>query len=285
MEAGPSPPPSKRIDAGGLRVNLIDAGSGDPVLLLHGWPQNNRMWRELIPRLERRYRLLAPDLRGFGLTEAPGSGYDGETFARDQIALLDALEIERVRVIGHDWGGWTTMLLGLLHPERVERMVVIDAPHPWPRLRPALLTELWRTWYAAALAAPGLGPWLSRRTGFAKGILNRGTAPGTFDRAELDAYADSFRDPARARAVSGLYRYYQRAFLDAMRGRWQSKRLTVPTLVLFGARDRYVTPKLLEGYEPHADEMRVELVPGAGHFLVDEQPGLVAERALEFFDG
>lgn len=103
------------------------------------------MWHRVIPSLAPHYRLLAPDLRGFGRTEAPGQGYDGETFARDQVALLDALGIERVRVIGHDWGGWTTMLLGLLHPERVERLIVISAPHPWPRLRLALMAELWRS--------------------------------------------------------------------------------------------------------------------------------------------
>ena len=141
--------------------------------------------------------MLAPDLRGFGSTEAPGRGYDGETFARDQIALLDALGIEQVKLIGHDWGGWTAMMLGLDHPERIDCMIVIDAPHPWPRLRPSLIPELWRSWYAAALATPVLGPWLLRRTGFAKGILRRGTAPGTFTPAELDEYADGFREPAR----------------------------------------------------------------------------------------
>ena len=177
----------RQVDAGGLRVNLLEAGEGDPVLLLHGWPQNNRMWRGLITRLSPHYRLLAPDLRGFGGTDAPGTGYDGDTFARDQIALLDALGLERVKLIGHDWGGWTAFLLGLNFPERIERMIVVDAPHPWPRLRPSLLLELWRSWYAAVLGTPGLGPALLRRRGLVKEVLSRGTAPGTFSSAELDA--------------------------------------------------------------------------------------------------
>jgi pimeloyl-ACP methyl ester carboxylesterase len=273
----------RQVDAGGLRINLVEAGEGDPVLLIHGWPQHHQMWHRVIASLAPHYRLLAPDLRGFGLTEAPGQGYDGETFARDQIALLDALQIERVRVIGHDWGGWTTMMLALEHPKRVERMIVIDAPHPWPRLRPSLIPELWRSWYATALATPLLGPWLLRRTGFAKGILTRAAEPGTFAPAELDGYADSFREPQRARAVIALYRYYHSGFLKAFRGNWRSRRLTVPTLLLIGERDLYVTPKLLEGWEPYADQMRVEVVPGAGHFLVDVRPELVSERALEFF--
>ena len=282
---GPVEVTHRLLDAGGLRVNLLEAGEGDPILLLHGWPQTNELWRRVLDRLAPEFRMLAPDLRGFGSTEAPGRGYDGETFARDQIALLDALGIEQVKLIGHDWGGWTAMMLGLDHPERIDRMIVIDVPHPWPRLRPSLIPELWRSWYAAALATPVLGPWLLRRTGFAKGILRRGTAPGTFTPAELDEYADGFREPARATAISALYRYYHCAFLKALRGGWRGRRLAVPTLLLFGARDLYVTPKLLEGWEPYADEMRVETVADAGHFLVDERSELVCDRALGFFSG
>lgn len=274
----------RRIQAGELSVNLLEAGQDEPVLLLHGWPQNNRMWLEVMERLAPRYRLLAPDLRGFGSTEAPGHGYDGETFARDQAALLDALEIERVRVIGHDWGGWAAMLLGVDHPERVERMIVVDAPHPWPPQRLSNLTEIWRSWYASSLAAPALGPWLLRRTDFVKGILTRAAPPETFTQAELDSYADSFRAPERARAINSLYRYYHRTVADGLRGRWRDKRLAVPTLLLFGADDLYVSAKLVDGYQPYADEMRAEVIPGAGHFLVDERPELVAERAVEFFE-
>jgi pimeloyl-ACP methyl ester carboxylesterase len=273
----------RQIDAGGLRVNLAEAGEGELVLLLHGWPQNNRMWGGLIPRLAPHYRLLVPDLRGFGGTQAPGWGYDAETFARDQVALLDALGIERARVIGHDWGGWTAMLLGLDSPERVERMIVVNAPHPWPRQRLSNLPELWRSWYATALAAPALGPWLLRRSNFVKGILKRAAPPGTFDPVELDSYADSFRAPERANAVNSLYRYYHRTFVNGLRGHWRDRRLTVPTLLLFGAGDLYITAKLVDGYQPYADEMRAEVVPDAGHFLVDERPDLICERALEFF--
>ena len=274
---------NRQVEAGGLRVNLAEAGDGEPVLLLHGWPQHHEMWREVMRRLAPRFRLLAPDLRGFGWTDAPGHGYDGETFARDQVALLDALGIERAKVIGHDWGGWTAMLLGIEHPERVERMIVVDSPHPWPRQRLSNLPELWRSWYATMLASPALGPWLLRRTDFVKGVLTRAAPPGTFEQSELDSYADSYRPAERAKAINSLYRYYHRALVSGLRGRWRDRRLSVPTLLLFGERDLYVTSKLVDGYQPYADEMRAEVVPGAGHFLVDERPGLICERAVEFF--
>jgi pimeloyl-ACP methyl ester carboxylesterase len=270
------------VDADGLRVHVAEAGDGPPVLLLHGWPQHWYEWHRVIERLAPQFRLIAPDLRGFGWTEAPGHGYDAETFARDQVALLDALEIESASVIGHDWGGWTAMLLGIEHSERIERMVVCNAPHPWPRLEPRLALETWRSWYALALAIPVLGEKLLEQTDFAAGILRRGNVGTPFTEDELVAYADSFREPARAKAVSSLYRYYQRSFAEGLRGRWRSKRLGVPTLLLFGERDLYITPRALPGFEPFADEMELELIPDSGHFLVDEKPDLVARRALAF---
>ncbi len=274
----------RNIDAGGLRVHLAEAGEGEPVLLLHGWPQHHYMWRRVIERLAPRFRLLAPDLRGFGWTEAPGHGYDGETFARDQTALLDALGIDRVKVIGHDWGGWTGFLLGIRHPDRVERMVVLNCPHPWPRMSARGLAQLPRSWYAALNAAPGLGRFVHRHPAMPRAVLRFGAAPGTFTTREITLYADSFRDPARARAMTELYRYYHRVFMQSARGGFRSDRLRAPTLLLFGQRDRAISYRLVEpDVGDRAEDLRVELVASAGHFIVDEQPELVISRALDFF--
>ena len=275
------------VDANGVRIHVAESGprgsAEPPILLLHGWPQHWYMWRRVIGALRGDFRLIAPDLRGFGWSEAPGRGYDGETFAVDQVALLDALGIERAFVVGHDWGGWTAMLLGLTHPDRVERMMVLNAPHPWPHITPRLVAEGWRSWYTWVIATPGLGRWVQQQGWIAKNILSRGNVGAPFADAEIGAYMDSFRERSRALAVSHLYRYYQRAFREGLTGRWRDHRLTVPTRVLFGERDRYVSPRLLPGYEPYADDMEVELVPDSGHFVVDEKPDLVVERARQFF--
>lgn len=275
------------VEANGIRVHVAEAGRPDApaVLLLHGWPQHWFMWRRVMTALGGEYRLLAPDLRGFGWTEAPGHGYDGETFAADQVALLDALGLERAHVVGHDWGGWTAVLLGILHPERVDRMVVCNAPHPWSRLSLRVALELWRSWYTWVIATPGLGRLVLEHPWIARTVLGRGNVGSPFTDEELRLYADSFREPARADAIQKLYRYYQRAVREGIGGRWRAHRLTVPTLVLFGERDRYVTPKLLPGYEPFTDDMRVELVPDSGHFIVNEKPDLVIERTREWLSG
>jgi pimeloyl-ACP methyl ester carboxylesterase len=274
------------VDANGIRIHVAEAGSPDApaVLLLHGWPQHWYMWRQVMPVLGGEYRLLAPDLRGFGWTEAPGHGYDAETFAADQVALLDVLGLERAHVVGHDWGGWTAMLLGMLHADRVDRMVVCNAPHPWAQLTPRLALELWRSWYTWLIAMPVIGrrilesAWISRQ-------YMRINAALPFDAEETEIYARSFREPARAQAVVELYRSYQRTVLDSARGRWQRERLHTPTLLLFGERDASLSTKLLPGYERHADDMRLELVPDSGHFIVNEKPDLVIKRTREWLKG
>ena len=274
------------VDANGLRVHVAEAAqairrSRRSCCCTAGRSTGTCGAGDRRPGTE--HRLIAPDLRGFGWTEAPGRGYDAETFAADQVALLDALGIERANVIGHDWGGWAAFLLGLLHPERIERLMAFNAPHPWARITPRLAMEGWRSWYTWMLATPGVGPQLARQGWVARTILTRGNVGDPFTQEEIDGYVGSFRERSRALAVSRLYRYYQRVFREVVSGRWRNHRLTVPTRIVFGERDRYVSPRLLPGYERYADDMEVELVPDSGHFVVDEKPDLVVDRLRQFF--
>jgi pimeloyl-ACP methyl ester carboxylesterase len=243
------------------------------------------MWHDVIEELRSQYRVIAPDLRGFGWSEAPGSGYDADTFVEDQIALLDALEIDRTRVIGHDWGGWTAFLLGLRHPERCERLMVCNAPHPWPpmSIRTAL-SQVPRAWYGAVVATPWLGRHIHTDTDFIVRALKGTSAKGTFHDAELKSYADSFREPARADAAVSLYRYYLRLSERGFRGKAAAGegRLTVPTLLLFGEKDTAISTRLVrDGWQEHADDMAVEFAD-AGHFIVNEKPELVVAHARAF---
>jgi len=135
------------VDAGGLRMHVAEAGEGDPIVLLHGWPQHWYLWRSVIPQLAPHAHVICPDLRGFGWTDVPGSGYDRETMAQDVLSLLDAEGLDQVRLAGHDWGGWIGFLLCLRHPARVERFVAMNIVPPWPSLNPRDVLELWRMAY------------------------------------------------------------------------------------------------------------------------------------------
>jgi pimeloyl-ACP methyl ester carboxylesterase len=273
------------VDASGLRVHVAEAGPADaePVLLLHGWPQHWYEWRGVVPALSAHYRLLMPDLRGLGWTEVTERGYAKENLARDQVALLDALGIERVKLIGHDWGGYAGFLMCLLAPERVERYLALNIIHPWLRPSGRGLLNAWRMSYQLPLVAPLLGPRATRIPGFVKLMLN-GAKRGVFSDEELEAFEAPLRDPERARATARYYRAFQLHDLPLlMRGHWRAYRLRTPTLMLFGTGDLAMQPSMLDGYEPYADDMSVEFVDATGHFIVDARPDLVAARALEFF--
>ena len=275
------------VDAGGLRVHLAEAGpaDGEPVLLLHGWPQHWYEWRHLVPLLGDRYRLLMPDLRGLGWTEVTRKGYEKENLARDQVALLDALGIDRVKLIAHDWGGYAGFLMCLLAPERVERYVATNIIHMWPRADARGLLRAWRMAYQLPMIAPLLGPRVTRIPGFVKFMLN-GAKKGVFSAEELEAFEAPLREREHAQATARYYRSFQAHDLPRLiRGHWRAYRLSVPTLMLYGTGDFAIHPSALEGYEPYADDMRVEMIEGTGHFVVDAQPDLVARKAIEFFDG
>jgi pimeloyl-ACP methyl ester carboxylesterase len=276
----------RRVRARGLDFHVAEAGSGDDVVLcLHGWPQHWYEWRHLLPALADRHRVLALDQRGFGWSDAPASGYEKENLADDVLAVLDALGIERVKLVGHDWGGWIGFLLCFRAPHRFERFLALNIVHPWQRVVRARLPQAWRFSYQLLIIAPLLGYELHRRRRFIPRVLVSGsTRRDAWDERALRSFADNLAEPPRARAAVRMYRVFQlKEIGPVLRGRYQGSRLTVPTHVLFGVDDAVLRPEQLDGYERHADRMTIELVPDCGHFIADEQPALVAERARELF--
>jgi len=277
----------RQVCARGLDFHVAEAGAGDDVVLcLHGWPQHWYEWRFLLPALADRHRVLALDLRGFGWSDAPEGGYEKENLADDVLAVLDELGIEEVKLVGHDWGGWIGFLLCLKVPPRFERFLALNILHPWLPKLGALFPYAWRFSYQLLVAAPWLGYELHRRGSFVPRILRAAsTVQDPWDEATIRAFADNLAEPARARAAVQLYRSFQlREVTPLLRGRYARQRLTVHTHLLFGVDDAALRPELLAGYEEHADEMTVELVRGCGHFIADERPELVAERARDFFE-
>jgi pimeloyl-ACP methyl ester carboxylesterase len=275
----------RQVRARGVDFHVAEAGEGDDVVLcLHGWPQHWYEWRHLMPALADRHRVLALDLRGFGWSEAPRDGYEKENLATDVLAVLDELGLERVKLVGHDWGGWIGFLLCLRSPQRFERFLALNIVPPWVSVR-AVVGDLWRFWYQQLVLAPGLGYRLHRGGGFVPRVLVEASVRKEVWTPEvLSAFAGNLAEPARARAAVQMYRVFNwHEVWPIMRGRYADSRLTVPTRMLFGAEDRALRPSMLAGYQRHAEDMEVELVPGCGHFIADELPDLVADRARAFF--
>jgi len=262
--------------ATGVRAHVVQAGPPDapPLLLLHGWPQHWYLWRDVIPRLADRFRLICPDNRGFGWSSDPPDGdFRKQRIADDALAVLDALGIERAGLVGHDWGGWAGWFMCLDAPERIRAFLALNIVHPWQGPR-QLLTNAWRLSYQWLLSAPLVGEQLVRDGRLLRAVLRRSMNDGA---------VDAFVDPLDAEASVQLYRQFLLRDAPALRGAVRGRRIDVPVRVLFGCKDGVQDPGQLDGLSEHAPDSEVELVDDAGHFIVDERPDLVADRARALF--
>jgi pimeloyl-ACP methyl ester carboxylesterase len=268
------------VDAGGLRTHVATAGHGPPVVLLHGWPQHWYEWRGVIPLLAPHARVICPDLRGFGWTDVPERGYEKDQLKHDVLALLDALELERVTFAGHDWGGYIGFLLALEHPERIESLLALNTLPPWPAEDMRTRLDAWRFLYMPALGTRGLGGGRLGRCFAARGLRDAGLSP-----ADVDAFVGRLHGE-RGRATERLYRsIFLRELPALLRGRFSASDLRVPSKLLFGTGDVVITSRAAVDAAAQTDRLELELLADVGHFIVDEKPELVADRLLRLLLG
>jgi len=268
-------------------VHVAEAGEGEPLLMLHGWPQNWWMWRKQIPYFAPNFRVVVPDMRGFGWTDAPRTGYLKENLAKDLVSLVGALGLGHVRLLSHDWGGWIGYIASAKHPGLITQHFAVNAPPLWPKISVHTIPAIMRLGYMFRVAMPYFGPNLLNRNGkFVNDLLAWGdTRPGGWTEFEKSVFSDQFVEPARARASARLYRSFllEESIPVGLFGRYRNYHIATPTRLLFGARDSGLSLSWLSGFESHFDDFLIELVPRAGHFVVDEVPDLVNERAWKFF--
>jgi pimeloyl-ACP methyl ester carboxylesterase len=241
------------------------------------------MWRHLVPALAADRRVLVPDLRGHGRSDAPDGDYRKHVFVDDLLALLDAEGIERAAVVGHDWGGWAAWLAALEHPQRITRFVGIDIPPPWiPRQAPkGIVSQLRFASYQYFISMPFLGERLVRAGRPVREILTRGSGRAmSWTDEEIEAYVAPLREPARARASVHLYRTFLLREVPAIAaGRYTKRRLSVPGLAIMGAESAIT--RMIWDPRPQPN-LEVEVVEGAGHFVPEERPDEVAALVRAF---
>jgi pimeloyl-ACP methyl ester carboxylesterase len=273
------------VDVNGFRAHIAEAGDPDaaPVVMQHGWPQHWWCWRKVIPQLAERYRVICPDLRGHGWSDAPPSGYSKPQLARDLIGVLDALGLERVRLVGHDWGAMAGFLACLGSPERFERYLAMGITPPLPSGDPKQLLGIWKLYYQLPLTAPFIAPRLVAKPDFIKRFLRAGLVrrDAMTDR-DMDLFAQAVVE--RPHVTLGIYRtFLLREFAPMAAGRWAG-RLRVPTRVLAGDHDIVTDAKRIRmAAERYADDMTVQDLQGVGHFVPEEVPDVVGAAALDFF--
>jgi pimeloyl-ACP methyl ester carboxylesterase len=257
-----------------IALDASEWGEGEPLLLLHGWPQHRGAWAHIAPRLAARRRVIAPDLRGLGRSPlAPDEDYRKHALLEDVLALLDDRGIQRCDVAGHDWGGWIAWLLAIEHPERVRRVVALDIPPPWRgELSPKRVAgALAFGSYQYFLASPWLGERALRRSPeFIKRFIPAGAARRVWTESELEGFARVLQEPGRARASVLYYRQFLlRELPQLMRGTYTGAEVGAPVLAVYGERSPIVR---LLGLPPGRANVRVDVLEGVGHYLAEEAP-------------
>jgi pimeloyl-ACP methyl ester carboxylesterase len=273
------------LTSNGVRLHYVAAGAADRplVLLLHGFPEFWYSWRHQIADLGRRYHVVAPDLRGYNLSEKPQRGYDLGTLCDDVAGLIEGCGAREAAVVGHDWGGIIAWSLAMRQPSLVRRLAILNAPNPARVLR-----ELWRprqlkrSWYVFFFQLPWLPEWALAR-GHHAAIRRLWTAVGrsgaALTPADIERYVAA---SARPGALSAMLAYYRQL---ARRGPWSLapfRRIELPTLVLWGERDPALGIHLLDGLDHWVADLRIQRFPTSGHWLNQQLAAEVTDALLAF---
>ena len=274
-------------DLGDVRLHYVEAGEGPLVLLLHGFPQFWYEWRHQIPALvEAGFRVVAPDLRGYNLSDKPPrvQAYRLELLARDVERLILACGERTATVVGHDWGAIVAWVAAMRYPGRVQRLAILNVPHP-ARFLDGLLSprQLLRSSYMFFFQIPRLPEELIRSGDFAplrSALYKVSVRPGTFTAKDIERYVEAM---ARPGALTATLNYY-RAFLRKPRETWALlKRIEAPVLVIWGERDRLLSPRLAEPpplWVPNL--LRVERLLEASHWVAEDSPREVNSLLISF---
>jgi pimeloyl-ACP methyl ester carboxylesterase len=284
------------VSANGVRLHVAEAGSGPLVLLLHGFPEFWWSWRhQLVGLADAGYRVVAPDLRGYGASDKPPRGYDAVTLAGDVAGLVRALGERDATIAGQGWGGLLAWTVGTLHPRVVRRLAVLGAPHP-RRLRSALIGDprgqLRASGYAFAFQTPRHAESLLTRddAAYVERLMRRWAGP-RWQRSEDFAEAvprcrAAMRIPKTAHCALEYYRWMLRSVPrpDGLRyARLLAEPVTAPTLQLHGQLDTCLLPRTAQGsgrYVAAAYEWR--LLDGVAHFPQEEAPDTVTGELVRW---
>jgi pimeloyl-ACP methyl ester carboxylesterase len=277
-------------DLGEVRLHYVEAGpqDGPPVVLLHGFPDFWYSWRHQIPALAAAgLRVIAPDMRGYNLSSKPAavSAYTPRRLAGDIRELIRERGFERACMAGHDWGAAVAWALAMAHPDVVERLAILNGPHP-RRMLAALRRpgrQLARSWYMFFFQLPWLseravsaGDWWMLRYSF-----ERDARPGAFTPADLDRYREAWSQPG---AVTAMLNYYRASMRRPPSGGGGLPPVQAPTLVIWGERDRALGAELAEPARADVPGLeRVVRLPDASHWVQHDEPERVSELLIEFF--
>jgi pimeloyl-ACP methyl ester carboxylesterase len=281
----------------GITLNVAFAGAEDApaVILLHGFPESHRTWREVAPRLGDDFRLIMPDQRGFAGSDRPQEveAYKTDTLINDIFALADTLGLESFALVGHDWGGAISWPAALLGDPRLKKLAIVNAPHPVifqksviedadQRAASQYITTFRTPGFETAIEAMGYRTFFEKT--FARHV-DLSKMPGS----EKQQYIADWSQPGALTSMLNWYRAGKMVVpppgLTVPLPNWLLKafpKVQVPTLVVWGMKDTALLPIQLEGLDELVEDLRIARLPEAGHFAPWEAPDEVAEALRDF---
>jgi epoxide hydrolase 4 len=279
------------VETNRIRLHCVSQGEGELVLLLHGFPEFWYSWRYQIPALARHFKVVVPDLRGYNDSDKPDSGYDLDTLSADIRGLIEALGYQSAHIVGHDWGGAIAWHLAQKFPRTLDRLAVLNAPHPHQFLQELTgnIDRLRRSWYVLALQVPGIPDWLMQQNlkDFVKNLFReQAVRKGAFSQEDTCLYQAALAKPGVLAAISN----YSRQFLSPPNWmiNWGKtpEPITIPTLVLWGQEDSLLSQRFTEGLEKLISApFKLRLIPQCGHWIQQEVPQTVNRELLNFLRG
>lgn len=279
------------VETNRIRLHCITQGEGELVILLHGFLEFWYSWRYQIPSLASKFKVVVPDLRGYNDSDKPQGGYDLDTLSGDIQGLIQGLGYQSAHIVGHDWGGTIAWHLAHTLPQSVNRLAILNAPHP-QRFRRELLSNLdqfRRSWYLLALQIPELPEWLLQQhlTSFLSSLFQQQSVrKGAFSSENTALYQAALQKPGALAAAMRHYRQFlaPQSWLSYL-GKIRNP-VHVPTLVLWGEEDTLLSHSLLEGIERFVvAPFQIKRVPDCGHWIQQEVPHTVNRELLKFLCG
>ncbi len=273
------------ILSNGIRLHYVTQGEGPLMLMLHGFPEFWYSWRYQIPEFAKDYKVVALDLRGYNDSEKPQerAAYAMAELIKDVEGVIKGLGYERCVLVGHDWGGGIAWNFAYAHPEMLEKLIVMNLPHP-AKFVQALRTnpqQMLRSWYILFFQLPLLPELMFQFDDYracASAFIDTAIDKTAFTPQDLEAYKDA---AAKRGALTAAIDYYRNIFLGLLnQTEWDV--LQVPTLMIWGENDKFLGKELTYDTQAYVKDFQLRYIPNCSHWVQQEQPNLVNQYMREF---
>lgn len=273
------------ITTNGVKLHYVTQGEGPLMLMLHGFPEFWYSWRHQIPVFAEYYKVVALDLRGYNESDKPSDpqAYVIQELSKDVEGVIKGLGYDRCVLVAHDWGGAIAWYFAYHHPEMVEKLIVMNIPHP-AKFKEGITTlpQLQRSWYMFFFQLPWLPELFFQANDYeriASAFRDMAVDKGAFSSADLEAFKDA---AAKRGALTAMINYYRNIFPGLLLSQTSESVLDIPTLMIWGEQDTALGIELTYGTESYVRDFTLKYIPNCSHWVQQEKPDLVNQYMKEF---